>query len=589
MYNAFEALGIDENASERDVKRAYAARVKTIDVEQDPAAFQQLRGAYEHALWLARNPQVMAAMQADEDFAAAESNSAIEAPAEAPTTHEEHETISAPVLAPARGWSALDTTAKADDEHASVHDLVERLHVELAALTEHGAAHAAVRTTRELPALQSFSAREDFEVALAEKMCRDTNLHPAVLLGVAAAMQWREDMHLLASLRNDLAYQLQRRIHGASLISEWETLRAQGNSAARILMGKYQPRYFRFSLIPDDCLQHLRQLVSASWGADFEGLRGAPDPRVLAWWNENQYAPRLSLSNLLLSIGAMGAVFVWLATLRESPIHSMGDVKIWVIGALSLLAGVATLGGLIGGQLGYGVLQQRYLFRLERNPVFAEGWVVITPIIIGLCALGHKAIPAWLLSIVAVVTTAWLLFANRIRVALEMLFFGLLFTIFFWFWIRTSFAMDSLILPAALSILMFVFITYLPWRVAQIVEQWSVVPRNVYRFAWLGVGLALIAGASVAPSETPDVSALLGVALFVMTVLGLANITYRPGAMFAIYVAGTLFLPFMLKSFLESAPLLAAKGMNNIVCLFVIVALHFAVQSVKDDSSDNGL
>ena len=46
----FVALGLDETATEADVKAAYATRLKQLDRSRDPLGFQDLRGHYEAAI-----------------------------------------------------------------------------------------------------------------------------------------------------------------------------------------------------------------------------------------------------------------------------------------------------------------------------------------------------------------------------------------------------------------------------------------------------------------------------------------------------------------------------------------------------------
>ena len=51
----WEVLGIEATQSERDVKRAYAGKLRETRPEDDPVAFQALHEAYQQALWLARH------------------------------------------------------------------------------------------------------------------------------------------------------------------------------------------------------------------------------------------------------------------------------------------------------------------------------------------------------------------------------------------------------------------------------------------------------------------------------------------------------------------------------------------------------
>lgn len=53
----WSVLGLDGPSSDTDIRKAYAARLKSMDQDADPDAFQTLRGAYQYARQLAKTAQ----------------------------------------------------------------------------------------------------------------------------------------------------------------------------------------------------------------------------------------------------------------------------------------------------------------------------------------------------------------------------------------------------------------------------------------------------------------------------------------------------------------------------------------------------
>ncbi|MBL8649709.1 MAG: hypothetical protein JNL35_04825 [Sphingopyxis sp.] len=179
----WSSLGIDPTSDERAIKRAYAKKLKEIDVEAEPAKFIALRARLEEALWQAQ--WVRDVEDADDEAEeAADSGTAWEdAPGDAgiieavvPGAPREPAPLAAKPQAHANPWGVPEV------------DPVEARFAAIEALLEKGGAGRDAALDRELralwaePALETVDAAEDAERRLA---------HLALDHGVAAAFLLR--------------------------------------------------------------------------------------------------------------------------------------------------------------------------------------------------------------------------------------------------------------------------------------------------------------------------------------------------------------------------------------------------------------
>ncbi|MDR2212983.1 MAG: J domain-containing protein [Pseudomonadales bacterium] len=120
MSWTYQLLGLAQDASESDVKRAYARKLKTTRPDDDPAAFQRLHDAYQAALEECRWRAQIAQIRSNEIENELENQIEEETPAAVLVVHDDPAPVPKPQTPPAVHKSETNTAA--DGRNADTHD-----------------------------------------------------------------------------------------------------------------------------------------------------------------------------------------------------------------------------------------------------------------------------------------------------------------------------------------------------------------------------------------------------------------------------------------------------------------------------------
>ena len=325
MNHYFAELGLDADADERAVKRAYAARLKLIDVEKDPAAFQALRETFEGALWYARNAAYDAMEEAEETESAIDVESQASVPIASTASQSQVDAVINVVLnnaiAPSirpdesepqppipKGWASLNNSAHDEYQFNFAVNIVRSTHT----VTNRGVAAAMVSGARQKEELASFAAQENFELEVARYIAGETGYTAASILSIADAMGWHDDQLYcrgrLITLDANLAHQVEQKLFAARGLDNLHALKDSRHAAGRTLMGKFRPAIFRLWIFDKDELAEFHNFIDEFRWADFSSFSNAPDPKVIDWWKEHRHTQRITHVKLRMPIA--GGVLV---------------------------------------------------------------------------------------------------------------------------------------------------------------------------------------------------------------------------------------------------------------------------------------
>jgi hypothetical protein len=241
--NIYEILGVDASAEPREIKRAYAQRLKQCDPAKEPERFQALRAAYEQALaWAQARARAEASNEVTTESPIEEAPQVIAMPPEV-TPQREAPPVSAEVVAPEEAKEEQDEVARSQPEAPAIPEVADTpMALADAALTQlighyakrEAMADAGIVLDRFLDSLSldSLEAMEHFE-----QMLLGWIFSPPVKIDMLDAanerFRWETANRHLHHWRSDLAWRLKRhmdlRVAIASLGADGDLLIAAMN------------------------------------------------------------------------------------------------------------------------------------------------------------------------------------------------------------------------------------------------------------------------------------------------------------------------------------------------------------------------
>ncbi len=188
----FARLALRPDASERDVRRAYAVELKKIDQELQPAAFQQLRETYDALLgWLQRQKMAQQAQELRQHDEAQASAPVVAEPDVTPRTH-----ATSQVQTPSKTAQTAPPQECPVSHEALAREMLQMLvrRFETRPFTDHHACAAFLAQSLDDPRLAQVDARQYFEWGIASILASGWRSgHELLFAPAMECFGWRQD------------------------------------------------------------------------------------------------------------------------------------------------------------------------------------------------------------------------------------------------------------------------------------------------------------------------------------------------------------------------------------------------------------
>lgn len=389
MTSIWDTLGITAESNERDIKRAYAKRLKQTRPEEDPEGFQALRQAYEEALeyaaWVRKRearqqavspddgvthedtatPAAPVAQVAHEDIASRpDQKSATPPSAEAASAPDSTSAASTPHADPAAsGQNPADSTrttrdgshpARPEQDDPSIR--ADELNRVVAQLWEKFMSRTDTMNPRQVEiflksqsAFQNLSVREAFEFQ-ACRYCAGEDALTKVRDALVEAFNWEHEIRHLQQIDPGLPVQAMRRFNADKV---WQAVYYKESFQNPPLQAMLENRTAlprnAFFQITRPHVQHLQKWIHTLRWHYPEVLQYKVKPEILAHWESWAERKRYFKDHVVMSfvMGVFLAMFWGLISPTvqrglfgiENPQGS--DLYNWLVGESTAFIGVA--------------------------------------------------------------------------------------------------------------------------------------------------------------------------------------------------------------------------------------------------------
>ncbi|MGK5033978.1 hypothetical protein [Janthinobacterium sp. LB3P118] len=325
----WDILGTEPTGDERAIKRAYAKRLKVTRPEDDPAAFQELRDAYEYAL---RHAHLFAAE--------------LQEPQSAEVAAEAAEVPEAPQMEPADLWGIVDDTAQRTSAElwGVIDEAPQRpapppeqwgvvaidptqeaanLWQGCLAQTRHADASEVLAGMLQDDAMLNLDVREEFDLC-ALRYCASAGYDLALRQALFQQLGWDHDFSYLARSHADLVRGAVQRYRADRSFAHFSDNR-DSYPGLDCIMSQQPPSAYVRQLFDQKFTLQLRELLHAIRWQHAEMLAYKLDADLFEQWEQAVFSKRYFKQTALTSGGLGFVLHFMLAGVLDTAGFKLGD------------------------------------------------------------------------------------------------------------------------------------------------------------------------------------------------------------------------------------------------------------------------